>query len=823
MKKNLFFILIIILCMAQNVSSQINATSPFGAWEVFQAGDNDSLSCLSCNLLHSNYTIPKFNNKKKYVAYYKEKFTAHNLNQTVKGIAYVFKWCGLENPEGSFVWANNVNNVFDNNIIAATLNGFYVSIIVWVGPDSPGWIYYDPQSNPNGYVSPFYTIGSGTECTKWPDYLNKQGSHNGKNYFDLWKNMHAAVAARIKWLCTEYVYSNPDSTQIVRNAIKAKFLGIQSAEGSTGDADAYKNPIVDPLLRISAEEWATNFQRPAWQYLKGIYATLNQQLSTNFHVIVNTGIASAILEEPSTIPENNQLFSTGISNFEWLQDPVNNMTDVWLKAAHAAHFYQSNEEKSFKYKFDPRVNNIGSNGEPSIRCRDEIAFGQSNSFDPLNPGNETCSGNSSSAGKENYFYWNAFNTAASALYLGVDMWYIPSDIIEDPRYSTANTTTYSNNTIFDIIEFYNASAGKKNAQTANGGFSVMHFGLDAYDNYDCPEGNPNDNSGKDRTKCIASKFSAYGAKQPNPKDAQGGPVNQLNTKYCDVNDVGWDIFTGNYEKFLYQKSPELTSQPYWRVPTTTIPGQISMYGRFSRGIQNGTSKDALYYDIDNILMPPITNLNTIVGYDVDVTVTFFDEGVGEIKLFYDAVDDPNKEAGIAIDGVNGESCILSGSLNKKYDSKQWGTIKFCLRNARFNNRAGVANFSAGSDFYIKNVASTTELTRFALVTIGKIAPGNGGGGTGLHNLDISNNSKKLKDLIIQPNPTDGRFSLILKNNELIKEIYIYNSAGLLITHKLGNSSKMSMLKSEISNTSGIYFVRVLDSHKNILTGQIIIK
>jgi hypothetical protein len=128
---------------------------------------------------------------------------------------------------------------------------------------------------------------------------------------------------------------------------------------------------------------------------------------------------------------------------------------------------------------------------------------------------------------------------------------------------------------------------------------------------------------------IANAMAPYGALQNDPQAAG-------DTSWNALNDVGWQIYTGNFQMWLTQINPNGTSQGLWRQGPKT-----QMYGRFARRFDHASGKDAMYFDIDDRFFGGQA-LNA--GYPVTFRVVYLDQGTGSFALKYDAVNDPEKTA-----------------------------------------------------------------------------------------------------------------------------------------------------------------------------------
>ena len=65
------------------------------------------------------------------------------------------------------------------------------------------------------------------------------------------------------------------------------------------------------------------------------------------------------------------------------------------------------------------------------------------------------------------------------------------------------------------------------------------------------------------------------------------PCAMASRKSSGMNDVGWQIHAGNYEKWMTQLSPGAGDVGLWRI-NSTDPSQP--YGRFARGFQKATGR-----------------------------------------------------------------------------------------------------------------------------------------------------------------------------------------------------------------------------------------
>jgi hypothetical protein len=147
--------------------------------------------------------------------------------------------------------------------------------------------------------------------------------------------------------------------------------------------------------------------------------------------------------------------------------------------------------------------------------------------------------------------------------------------------------------------------------------------------------------------------------------ARATSKNNLTAGASGINDVGWRIITSNYERYLHQINPNATSVGYWNVDAPNDPN--SMYGRFARGFDIASGKNALYFDADDGFL----NRAPLNGkYPVMVSVTYLDAGTGSWQLFYDAQGSSDKPSMTVVCTNSGKWKIASVTLTDAYFGKQ---------------------------------------------------------------------------------------------------------------------------------------------------------
>jgi hypothetical protein len=186
----------------------------------------------------------------------------------------------------------------------------------------------------------------------------------------------------------------------------------------------------------------------------------------------------------------------------------------------------------------------------------------------------------------------------------------------------------------ESFEYFNKYAGYKDPRDSKGVWCALRDGLDSKDTLRFPEAQFGAIDDENRETNIANAFADYGALQEEPNADRDPFFCMLNT--TKMNDVGYNIWPGNYRMFLYQYDPNGTSQGYWRQGPLDQP-----YGRFARGFDHESGKDTMYFDIDNGFFFDKPHGGE---YQVKIRVVYLDKGTGTWSLRYDAIGDPQKTA-----------------------------------------------------------------------------------------------------------------------------------------------------------------------------------
>jgi hypothetical protein len=158
------------------------------------------------------------------------------------------------------------------------------------------------------------------------------------------------------------------------------------------------------------------------------------------------------------------------------------------------------------------------------------------------------------------------------------------------------------------------------------------------------------------------------------------------------NDAGWEIWPGNYSRFITQIDPDGTSIGLFRIGgpiTTTSP----IYSRFARSFENASGKNAMYFDCHDELFSDTPE-------QVELSVIYYDSVANSTwELQYDA-------------GSNGFATALS--VTNLGDST-WKTVAATVTNAVMQN-----NGPNGSDFALINTDALDDI--FHMVEVQRSEP-----------------------------------------------------------------------------------------------------
>lgn len=257
------------------------------------------------------------------------------------------------------------------------------------------------------------------------------------------------------------------------------------------------------------------------------------------------------------------------------------------------------------------------------------------------------------------------------------------------------------NDIVSSAEFFNTWAAELDPLTARGGFCILHEGLASDDTTKFPIATYGaaTKANTDRYTAICAAYASQGAKMDDLNAATLGQVAQRRAQ-IGFNDSGWGIWPGNYERFIIQMNPDSTSKGLWRV-NGTLTTSSHPYDRFARRFDSASSRNTMYFDINDNLLPSL-------GQPVRLSVDYLDRGTGQFAIRYDAVGN-NQKTALTV---------------TKTGSNTWKTASAIVTDWAFRNLG-----PNGSDLILVNLDSDDdifhklEVTKLANVQIGTVGMG----------------------------------------------------------------------------------------------------
>ncbi|MCX7012843.1 MAG: beta-galactosidase [Candidatus Sumerlaeota bacterium] len=420
-----------------------------------------------------------------------------------------------------------------------------------------------------------------------------------------------------------------------------RIVFVQVKTGSTGDEAPYKGPPSPAQYAITKEQW-DDFRLAAFK---------------EFNAAFQEGPGAVIPLMFNAILDNESLL-------DWVSK---NVKGGWgHKMGGYGQCYQLNDEAERGLDYLPHLLDPAP-GEYEFFSRCEMDQGWKGGIFAPNI--------------RMAFYW----TGLSALHSGLSMWNLSETAREWCR----------DNKYWDFAYFFDKYAGQTHSAAAAGAFCALREGLDSADTEKFPEAQfgAADIKNKERYLAICAAYAGRGAKMDDVDGVLAGQVNQRSSQK-GLNDAGWMIFRGNYERFLHQIDADTTSVGWWRVGGE-VAESTPVYARFARGFDRANGKDAMYFDIKDSFFSgkPLNG-----AYPMTVRVVYYDKGTGQCSLQYDATDNPKKTAYIVT----------------KTNSGTWKEKIVTLTDANFGNRG-----PRGADLTLANADAEDDIFHMVEVTRGK--------------------------------------------------------------------------------------------------------
>ena len=516
------------------------------------------------------------------------------------------------------------------------------------------------------------------------------------------------------------------------SAVRTKITGVQACFGSTGDYISYKGEVPSQYA-LTSKEYSDLF-REFTQYYYDEYKITNPEI---------------------------KLLSNGRNNGKDDNIWVAANCPGWLQCGTISKGFQLNDELD-KSAWLYNILNLPS-GTDFIRARSEM----------LNS-------NTAAGWWKRFPYKNMFAIMNYAIHWGID-WSNQGGIqIADPLFDSS-------------YKFFNKYAGQKEPAKSTNALCYLKDVLDASDAIRFPASTYGtvSRTSTSRYQNIVNKYASYGALLEDVKQATLEELDNLRS--TGTNDVGWNLFPGNYERYLHQITPNTTSVGYWNVQSADPK---SMYGKFARSFDVANNKKALYFDVDNAFL-----LNTALNgkYAVTIEVTYLDGPNGGWQLFYDSKTVTDK-ASVQVTCAN---------------TNTWKKATVTLTDAYFENRGpSTSDFSIRSTNSNNVMFSVVELSRPANFASSKPV-------MAINNTASATENTQNNSLIISPNPVTSQFNIELKNHGTITEIAVYNTQGKLLLNKKISTRKAVINRSEIGGKAGVYNIRVYAGKESYM-GKVIV-
>jgi len=332
--------------------------------------------------------------------------------------------------------------------------------------------------------------------------------------------------------------------------------------------------------------------------------------------------------------------------------------------------------------------------------------------------------------------------------------------------------------LHDVFKLYNKYSKQVYPSTADAAYSIFHEGLNSQNTIKFPENIYGQANKQNQARYIAicNAYASRGAQMDDVFSATQGQVYQRDQQ-TGYNDAGWNIEEGNYERWITQINPDLTSIGLFRV-RGLINTSSSKYDRFARSFENSSGKDTMYFKFDSdvfSLSDPDSLTFKITWLDKNPNSTW-------ALKYYNLLGLQNA---LTITGIG---------------DNQWKTTNVSIYNPLINQ-----NGILGSDFMLVNTDNIDDIFHGIEVDITRT-------GT-LSSIDnISENAETL----IFPNPTSS--VLYWDKNIVSDEIIIYNSKGQVVSNinKAENNS-ISLMNLE----KGVYYIVFLKEKRRVLNKKVI--
>lgn len=459
----------------------------------------------------------------------------NTISPAYDGWNFRFSWDSYETSPGVF------NDAYVNDQVKLAVDrGWYFGLLMFVGPNTPGWLYTSPYN-----VSKVYTTKSGVSW--YPDYL---GKGNNNNYEIRRQLMIAHLKAQIAgW---DISWQN-------------LCLYFQSTEGSTGDEGPYKGDVLDTTFTIDTTyggEWDI--------YKRGVWTSEYNNFS-GLQLLVNQG--------------------NDLGNLSYV---LASLTNAFMKSGNFSHTYSFGGEKDYATSLQALQGDFESANRVRGECEGTYLLSW---FQAALQQNTWCIATSAlHAGMDflnvapnvgvtiagsDFTVWNFFSKYAglrTATNIGFCKLRDMLDVADTTRFDTGTYgVLITPSLLSEYTTKYNNIAGSgQPSQLISSRLTALLFGTGT-------NGQPYINAARITAIRAAFTTASYHAlSNDNDQDA----YNQ---------EFGVNLIPDNYYHFVTQYSPNTTSVGKWRVGATNQP-----YGRYVRAFDHANSKTEMFFGIPSL-------------------------------------------------------------------------------------------------------------------------------------------------------------------------------------------------------------------------------
>ena len=363
------------------------------------------------------------------------------------------------------------------------------------------------------------------------------------------------------------------------------------------------------------------------------------------------------------------------------------------------------------------------------------------------------------------FYWGAL----SGLNTGLSVWLVTQSALQEAQ---------ARPELHDVFKLFNKYSKQMYPSTADAAFTVFHEGLNSQNTVKFPVSIYGQANKQNQARYIAicNAYASRGAQMDDVYAATQGQVYQRDQQ-TGYNDAGWNIEEGNYERWINQIDPDLTSIGLFRV-RGVVDSSSSKYDRFARSFENSSGKNTMYFKFHSDVFA-LSDPDSLV-----FKITWLDKN-------------PNSAWALKYRSLSG---LQTAANITGIGDNQWKTTYATIHHPIIDQ-----NGMLGSDFMLVNTDNLDDIFHGIEVDISRIDI--------LSSMDDA--SKNVKTEIF-PNPTSSM--LYWNNNNAYDEIAVYNSLGILVSNvQQPEINSFNLIHLE----KGIYFVVFRKEKKRVLTKKVI--